>query len=123
MRKGGATIAKYEKWTAPRGLVLLQGWARDGLTDVDISDKVGISRSTLAEWKKKYPEIEKALSQGKEVADYAVESSLYKRALAGDVTACIFWLKNRKPHKWRDKPEMSEGADIEDLTPLANMLK
>ena len=96
MRKG-ATMAKYEKWTAPRGLVLLQGWARDGLTDVEISDKVGISRSTLAEWKKKYPEIEKALSQGKEVADYAVESSLYKRALAGDVTACIFWLKNRKP--------------------------
>ena len=90
---------------------------------MEISDKVGISRSTLAEWKKKYPEIEKALSQGKEVADYAVESSLYKRALAGDVTACIFWLKNRKPRKWRDKPEMSEGADIEDLTPLANMLK
>lgn len=116
-------MAKYEKWTAPRGLVLLQGWARDGLTDVAISDKVGISRSTLAEWKKKYPEIEKALSQGKEVADYAVESSLYKRALAGDVTACIFWLKNRKPHKWRDKPEASEGTEIEDLTPLANMLK
>ena len=90
---------------------------------MEISDKVGISRSTLAEWKKKYPEIEKALSQGKEVADYAVESSLYKRALEGDVTACIFWLKNRKPKQGRDRPEMSEGADIEDLTPLANMLK
>ena len=48
-------MAKYEKWTAPRGLVLLQGWARDGLTDVEISDKVVISRSTLAEWKKKIP--------------------------------------------------------------------
>lgn len=107
-------MAKFEKWTTPRGLILLQGWARDGLTDVAISDKVGISRSTLAEWKKKYPEIEKALSQGKEVADYAVESSLYKRALAGDVTACIFWLKNRKPKQWRDRPEAGSNKRDED---------
>ena len=81
---------------------------------MEISEKVGISRSTLAEWKKKYPEIEKALSQGKEVADYAVESSLYKRALAGDVTACIFWLKNRKPQQWRDRPEAGSNKRDED---------
>ena len=116
-------MAKYEAWTRPTGLVLLQGWARDGLKDAEIAAKVGISRSTLGEWKNKYPEIADALSQGKDVADYAVENSLYRRALAGDVTACIFWLKNRKPHKWRDKPEASEGTEIEDLTPLANMLK
>lgn len=44
-------MAKYEAWTRPTGLVLLQGWARDGLTDAEIAAKVGISRSTLGEWK------------------------------------------------------------------------
>ena len=36
--------------------------------------------------------------------DYEVENALLKRALSGDTTAQIFWLKNRKPEKWRDKP-------------------
>lgn len=102
-------MAKYEAWTRPTGLVLLQGWARDGLTDAEIAAKVGISRSTLGEWKNKYPEIADALSQGKDVADYAVENSLYRRALAGDVTACIFWLKNRKPTSGATSPNRARG--------------
>lgn len=38
-----------------------------------------------------------------------------------DVTAQIFWLKNRKPDKWRDKFEQTITG-IEDLTPLAELL-
>lgn len=30
---------------------------------------------------------------------------------AGDVTAMIFWLKNRRPDKWRDKPERVETGE------------
>ena len=36
--------------------------------------------------------------------------SLYKRALAGDVTACIFYLKNRRPDRWRDVQNIT--ADV-----------
>ena len=69
-------MAKYEYWLTPEGLLLLEGWARDGLTDEQISNNIGISRSTLAEWKKKYEDISDTLKKGKEVVDIQVELSL-----------------------------------------------
>ncbi|MGI6751098.1 MAG: helix-turn-helix domain-containing protein [Anaerovoracaceae bacterium] len=72
---------KYEYWLTEDGLTLLRGWARDGLTDEQISENIGISRSTLSEWKKKHPDIKDSLKSGKEVADYEVERSLYKKCV------------------------------------------
>ena len=72
---------KYEKWLEPDGLLLLEAWARDGLTDEQISDKIGVSRSTLSDWKAKYPDISDALKRGKEVVDVEVENALLKKAL------------------------------------------
>ena len=102
------TIAKgkYEKWLEPDGQILLQGWARDGLTDEQIAHNIGISTVTLYDWKKKYPTISNALKKGKEVVDFAVENALLKKALSGDVTAMIFWLKNRRRNSWRDRYDM-----------------
>lgn len=95
---------KYLRWLEPDGLLLLEGWARDGLTDEKIAGKIGISPSTLYDWKAKYSEISAALKKGKEVVDYEVENALLKAAMDGNVTAQIFWLKNRKPDRWREKP-------------------
>lgn len=97
---------KSEKWLDADGLILLQGWARDGLTDEQIAHNIGINTATLYDWKKKYPNISNALKKGKEVVDFAVENALLKKALAGDVTAMIFWLKNRRRDKWRDRYDM-----------------
>jgi len=99
---------KYEKWLTPEGLTLLEGWARMGLTDEQIAHNVGISRSTLSEWKIKFADISDALKKGKEVADFQVENALFKSALNGNVTAQIFWLKNRQPKSWRDSPQQAE---------------
>lgn len=118
---------KYEKWLEQENLLLIEGWARDGLTDEQIAHNMGISTSTLYEWKKKYSDISESLKRGKEVVDRLVENALLKTALGfdyiedtvtnkGDVvqvrkvqhpntTALIFWLKNRKPEQWRDKPK------------------
>ena len=71
----------YKEWLEKDNLLLLQGWARDGLTDEQIAGKLSISRSTLSEWKKKYPDISDTLKKGKEIADIAVENALYDRAL------------------------------------------
>lgn len=84
--------------------ILLQGWAMDGLTDEQIAGNMGIDYSTLRDWKKKFTAFSTALKKGKEVADYAVENALYEKALSGDVGAICFWLKNRRPDKWRDRP-------------------
>lgn len=102
---------KYHKWLEPSGLTLITGWARSGLTDEQIASNMGITTKTLYEWKKTYSDICEALKKGKEVADFEVENALYQKALMGDTTAIIFWLKNRKPEVWRDKQDINANVD------------
>jgi hypothetical protein len=125
--------------------LLVLGYARQGLTDEKIGQKLGISKDTFYIYCKKYPEFSDALKQGKAPVDFEVENQLLKRArgyrtketktialttpaelnrakegglevknivlrqeitekeIAPDVTAQIFWLKNRKPANWRDR--------------------
>lgn len=141
---------KYQKWLTPDGRLLLEAWARDGLTDEQIAHNCGINTATLYDWKKKYPEISESLKRGKEVVDIEVENALLKRAkgyeyleekveieedhrgkiksrkvvqvmkqVAPDVGAAAFWLKNRRPDVWRDRP-----ADSDDNAgQLENLLK
>jgi hypothetical protein len=117
------TVAKgkYEKWLKEENLLLLEGWARDGLTDEQIAKNIGITVSTFYEWKKKYSEISESLKKGKEVVDYEVENALLSSALGGNTTAQIFWLKNRRPDKWRDKQK--EETDKTALDKLDSILK
>lgn len=72
---------KYEEWLTKEGLLKLEAWARDGLTDEQVAKNIGINRDTLYQWKKKYADISDALKKGKEVVDIAVENALLKRAL------------------------------------------
>lgn len=123
---------KYHDWLTEEGLTKLEGWARDGLTDEQIAHNIGIAVGTLYDWKNRFPEFSEALKKGKEVVDIQVENALLKRALGyeyeetkvmvdadgkkrverikkqvqPDVTAQIFWLKNRRPDRWRDKQEL-----------------
>ena len=112
---------KYEKWLKEDNLLLLEGWARDGLTDEQIAKNKGIGERTLYEWKEKYPQISQSLKKGKEVVDYQVENALLFSALEGNTTAQIFWLKNRRPDKWRDKQK--EENDKTALDKLDSILK
>ncbi|MGG8343419.1 CII family transcriptional regulator [Streptococcus uberis] len=123
-------IAKYTYWLTDEGLLLISGWARDGLTDKQIASNIGINETTLNRWKKDHLPIMQVLKESKEIADRQVENALHKTALGfyyeedmvtnqGDVvrvkkyskpntTAQIFWLKNRKPANWRDKQEIEQ---------------
>jgi transcriptional regulator with XRE-family HTH domain len=144
---------KYLDWITEEGLLKIEGWARDGLTDEQIAKNMGITRSTLSEWKKKYPDISDTLKRGKEVIDRQVENALLKRALGykyeevthesiwdpkeqknvlqpskvvikevvPDVTAQIFWLKNRKPLEWRDKKETELSGGLNVNNPFENL--
>ena len=109
---------KFEYWRSADGLILLQGWARDGLTDEQIAHNIGIKRQTLYEWKAKFPDINDAIKKGKDIVDYEVENALFKRAKQGDVTAQIFWLKNRRPEKWRDKVQFTDESSLKKLDSL-----
>lgn len=97
---------KYKQWLTKEGLLRIQGWARDGLTDEQIAKNMNIGLTTFYEWKKRYPEFRESLKENKDVVDRKVENALLKNALNGNVTAQIFWLKNRKPNEWREKREI-----------------
>ena len=136
---------KYGAWIAPEGLLKIQGWARDGLSDKQIAHNIGITQTTLYEWQKRFPELSEALKKGKEVVDREVENAMLKRALGyeydeitqepvtdkdtgitemrvtkrvtkqivPDVTAQIFWLKNRKPEEFRDKRDVELSGSVD----------
>ena len=126
-------MAKINDWLENDKLILLEGWAKSGLTDEQIAKNIGINRTTLYDWKKKEVNIADALKKGKEVIDFEVENALLKRALGyeyeeethengiltkkvkkqvpPDTTAQIFWLKNRKPNNWKDRIETDEDKE------------
>jgi transcriptional regulator with XRE-family HTH domain len=111
-----------------------------GMTDLEVCEILDISESSLTNWKKKFPELLASLKDWKRHADDEVELSLFERAKGytanetkilsyegshtdsvdiakeypPDVTACIFWLKNRRGKEWKDKHEIG----TEDKKPI-----
>lgn len=75
-------------------------FAEQGLTDAEISSRLSVSRKTLYTWRKEHSELEEALHNSKEKANAMVEAALFKKALSGDVAACVFYLCNRSPSRW-----------------------
>lgn len=144
-KAGRGRPCKYDEWLDGDGLLKIQGWARDGLSEEQIAHNMGIARVTLSEWKKKFPVLSDTIKKGKEVVDREVENAMLKRALgyeydevtqepvedketgevqmrvtkrvtkqiAPDVTAQIFWLKNRKPAEFRDKRGVELSGHVE----------
>lgn len=130
------TAYKKEYAEQARKLCLL------GATDVDLAEFFDVAKSTINLWKKKHPEFSDSLKKGKTVADAEVAESLYKRAIGieytetkvstdgskkkqevtkkfipPDAVSAIFWLKNRQPSKWRDKPLVEDEGEI--ATPVS----
>jgi hypothetical protein len=108
-------------------------FSRLGATDKDMADAFDVSEVTLNAWKQSHPEFLKSLKEGKLLADARVSTALYTRATGyekndkhypPDTTACIFWLKNRQPDKWRDKTEVATDSTtvVEALKSIADKL-
>lgn len=120
-----------------------------GFTDQELADFFKVNRATLYRWKAAHPEFRDAIRSAGDVADERVERTLYQRAIgyeidtvkvfmpAGasapvyaqlrehvhpDTASMIFWLKNRRKDRWRDKTEQEvTGADGQPLMPSVNV--
>ena len=131
--------SKYETHVKDK-LILIEAWARNGLTDEQIAKNLGIGKTTLYKYLSEHNELSELLKKSKEVVDIQVENALLKRALGykydevtkelnedtgelevtkvvtkevqPDTTAQIFWLKNRKPEDWRDRKEVEHSGNI-----------
>lgn len=118
-----------------------------GATDAELADFFEVCERTINTWKEDYPEFLQSLKAGKASADAAVAESLYKRALGyshpdvhisnfqgmitvtdivkhypPDTGAAFIWLKNRQPHKWKDKVEVKEDINL-NIFPPKEVLK
>lgn len=119
-----------------------------GATDTEMADFFDVDVRTIYRWKHDHDKFCQALKAGKDIADERVERSLYQRAIgyeqdevkifmpanaeqpvyapyrakiAGDTTAQIFWLKNRRKDTWRDKVH-TEISDPDGNNPFAAMM-
>lgn len=100
MAKKAGRKGKYEYWISPDGLLLVEGWARDGLSKEKIAKNIGCSRDTLNEWEKRFPDISDALKKGREVVVRELENALIKRAKGYEVEETTEELKwNQVTHK------------------------
>lgn len=97
---------KYQEWLEPDGLLKLEGWARDGLTDEQIAKNMGIALSTLKLWKNAHSAIMTALKRGKEVIDIEVENALLNKAMGFKVTV-------KKSYKVKDV-EYDNGRKVKE---------
>lgn len=110
-------------------LVLVEGWARDGLSEEQIAHNLAVSHETIRQWKLAHPEFLAAITHAKEIVDREVENALLKRALGynydedvatpqggvvtvtkhlpPDVKAATWWLQNRKPADYRNRQEVT----------------
>ena len=113
-------MARPSKFDPETHITLARGYAMDGYTLAEMAGSFGVHLSTVCEWQKRYPKFREALKVGKERTDYAVEQALLKKAMGGDTVACIFWLKNRRPDKWRDRPK-DEQLGLDD--PIRQLLQ
>ena len=133
-----------DKMLSDDGLLLLKSYARDGYTYQDIADRFGISSSTLEKYRKKFPQIEEAIKEGRELTDYKVENALLKCALGyktkevktttimrfgkvvetqkevlekeqpPSVPAITLWLTNRNKDKWKTPNSKSLLDEVEE---------
>ncbi|MDX6038910.1 terminase [Scandinavium lactucae] len=116
---------KYREEFAHLALTL----CRLGATDAELGTALDVDERSINRWKKLYPEFCQSIKRGKLFADARGVEALYQKATGylhlqddirvingevvktqtirhypPDTTACIFWLKNRRPEYWQDRP-------------------
>ncbi len=114
---------------------------RLGATDADLADFFGVTTTTIWRWRGQHEAFCNSLKAGKDESDAHVERSLFQRAIGysfdsvkifqyegepvevpyrehvpPDTTACIFWLKNRKPAEWRDRTEVVNRTSLQSTS-------
>lgn len=136
MAEGKNKGGRPTKYNAELHPILIGALSSLGLSDEEMAEKLQINKSTLYEWEKKYPRFSDSKKRGKDGPNDEIEATLFQKATGdfyiteelldenGDVvntkrkqvppsdTALIFWLKNRRPAKWRDKQDIDFSGNI-----------
>jgi hypothetical protein len=95
---------------------------REGFTDDKLADFFKVDKQTIYNWREAHPAFFDSSKTGKDIHDEQVEKSLRERATGWtspdgkfyppDPASIIFWLKNRRPERWRDKQELEHSGGL-----------
>lgn len=144
---------KYADWITEDGLTMVRGWARDGLSNVQIAERIGISQSTMTDWMNRFSAFSAALKKGRAPIITKVEDAFYSKCdwqeyeetreeviehpdgkktkkivrvrhpVPPDTAALIFALKNLRPDKYRDKPVAVDNDPIDKHNALVAAIR
>jgi len=89
--------------------------AAQGLGPYQISRSLGISWDTYNKNKKRSLELSEAIKRGEAKGLARVSNSLFKSANEGNVTAQIFYLKNRDSKSWSDRQEVNHNLNLAEI--------
>ena len=112
-----------------------------GCTDEEMSNLLDVSKSTFNLWKKEHLDFSDSVTRGKMIADANVANALYNRAIGydytetkekdgedgvevtkttkhvvADVGACMNFLSNRQPKRWRKDPKVVVEVKVGEIT-------
>jgi len=92
--------------------------ASRGLTKEQIASSLGFCRDTLRKKEKEYSVFSDAIKKGQAQGIAKISNALFESALDGNVTAQIFFLKNRAPSEWKDRIPVGHFKDTEAPTAI-----
>lgn len=102
-------------WETVEKLQLLEEWSTQGLYIKDIAAMMGVCVTTVYDWMNKNPEIAAAIKKGRDKSIDMVENALFQSAINGNVTAMIFYLKNRAPERYKDRVDNNINTKNMDI--------
>tara|TARA_R100000406_G_scaffold94402_1_gene86121 strand:- start:67 stop:489 length:423 start_codon:yes stop_codon:yes gene_type:complete len=107
---------KKIKLNTPEILEKITELGSQGLTSGQIARSLGVSWDTLDRRRKEYAEIEEAIKKGEALGINKVTNALMQSATNDkNVTAQIFYLKNRDPQRWADRQEHNFNLDLRGI--------
>lgn len=94
----------------PDGKLKVIGALASGADLVLAARAVRATRNGLEKAWEKDPDFKAACVEARDLADETIVKRLYDEARNGNITAMIFWLKNRRPLEWRDRRDLTVGV-------------
>jgi hypothetical protein len=110
---GGGAGPKPDPFTSKKELEKLKDYAKSGIRVEDIAAIYHMAKSTLYNLMKSNPAIRLAIDEGRATALHKIGKSLFDRAIEGDLTAQIFYLKTQGG--WRDKSEDAQKQGMQSV--------
>jgi len=83
-----------------------------GVSISQACESADLNRTTLWLWRKKDKKLDEEILAILDSRTQVIEDALYKSAINGNITAQIFWLKNRAPKRWRDVQDQRQSGEI-----------